>query len=61
TCELDELFSTTRKVAEVYKVPFFTYDWKVTYCRNCMKGWLQQLNKCPRCGSINPLVSFTRY
>ncbi|MEM1660502.1 MAG: anaerobic ribonucleoside-triphosphate reductase [Candidatus Bathyarchaeia archaeon] len=61
TCELDELFSTTRKVAEVYKVPFFTYDWKVTYCRNCMKGWLQQLNKCPHCGSINPLVSFTRY
>lgn len=60
-CEPNELFSVTREIAEVYRVPFFTYDWKVTYCRHCMKGWLQQLNKCPNCGSINPLVSFTRF
>lgn len=57
----EELLALTKRLAENYSVPFFTYNRNLTYCSQCRKSMLGVLHKCPDCGSTGTLTVFRRY
>jgi len=57
----DELMSLTKQIFESYKMEFFTYNRKLTYCINCRRSWFGLLHKCPSCGSVGTLTVFDRF
>ncbi|MEM1566550.1 MAG: anaerobic ribonucleoside-triphosphate reductase [Candidatus Bathyarchaeia archaeon] len=59
--DVETLLSLTRKLAESYGVPFFTYNRNLTYCSQCRKSMPGALHKCPNCGSISTLTVLRRY
>jgi anaerobic ribonucleoside-triphosphate reductase len=57
----ETLFMLTKKLAEDYKLRFFTYNRNLTYCSQCRKSWFGTLQKCPICCSVNTLTTLTRF
>ncbi|MEM1563999.1 MAG: anaerobic ribonucleoside-triphosphate reductase, partial [Candidatus Bathyarchaeia archaeon] len=57
----ETLLSFTKKLAEDYKLRFFTYNRQLTHCNQCHKSWLGTLQKCPICGSVSTLTAFTSF
>ncbi|MEM3728717.1 MAG: anaerobic ribonucleoside-triphosphate reductase [Candidatus Bathyarchaeia archaeon] len=57
----ETLFSFTKKFIEDYKLGFFTYNRNLTHCSQCRKSWFGTPQKCPTCGSIGTLTTFTRF
>jgi ribonucleoside-triphosphate reductase len=58
--EPEQLFSTTQKIVEDYKIGLYAYDRSLTYCSNCQKTFHGEEIKCPACGSVNAVTRFRR-
>jgi anaerobic ribonucleoside-triphosphate reductase len=56
----EELLSTTKQIAATYGVGLFAYDKLLSYCVNCKRLDYKVLPKCPTCGSVNSLITFSR-
>jgi anaerobic ribonucleoside-triphosphate reductase len=56
----DDLLSVTRDVAGNYGVGFYVFNRNLAYCASCQKIFYGKLARCPACGSINMLQSFSR-
>ncbi|MFB3889405.1 MAG: anaerobic ribonucleoside-triphosphate reductase [Candidatus Bathyarchaeia archaeon] len=57
----EELLDLTAGLMQNQGFEFLTYNRRVTYCAHCEKSWLNDLHKCPVCGSIGTLVVFDRF
>ena len=57
----EELFEITQKLVKNNWLEFFTYNRIISYCKNCKKGWLDALQKCPSCGSLSQMIKFDRF
>ena len=57
----EELYEVTRKLVKNNWLEFFTYNRVISYCKNCKKGWLDALQKCPSCGSLSQMIKFDRF
>ena len=57
----EELLKVTTQLVGKHAVEFFTYDRKITYCRNCEKSLFGMLHKCPSCGAMSTLIKFGRF
>jgi len=56
----DDLLSVTRDVAGTYGVGFYVFNRNLAYCASCQKTFYGKLARCPACGSVNMLQSFSR-
>jgi anaerobic ribonucleoside-triphosphate reductase len=56
----DDLLSVTREVAGNYGVGFYVFNRNLAYCSSCQQIFYGKLEKCPSCGSVNMLQSFSR-
>jgi ribonucleoside-triphosphate reductase (formate) len=56
----DELLTVTREVAGNYGVGFYVFNRNLAYCASCQQIFYGKLEKCPSCGSVNMLQSFSR-
>jgi ribonucleoside-triphosphate reductase len=56
----DDLLSITRDVAGNYEVGFYIFNRNIAYCAGCQQIFYGALEKCPSCGSVNMLQSFSR-
>jgi anaerobic ribonucleoside-triphosphate reductase len=56
----DKLLSFTRDVAGTRRVGFYIFNRNLSYCGSCQKTFLGKLARCPSCGSVNMLRSFSR-
>jgi len=56
----DDLLSITREVAGNYGVGFYVFNRNLAYCASCRQIFYGKLEKCPSCGSVNMLQSFSR-
>jgi len=56
----DDLLSVTRDVAGTYGVGFYVFNRNLAYCASCQKIFYGKLARCPACGSVNMLQSFSR-
>jgi anaerobic ribonucleoside-triphosphate reductase len=56
----EDLLSITRNVAEKYVVGFYVFNRNIAYCAGCQQIFYGVLEKCPSCGSVNMLQSFSR-
>jgi ribonucleoside-triphosphate reductase len=56
----DELLAITRDVAANYGVGLYVFNRKLAYCASCQKTSYGKLERCPVCGSVNMLQSFSR-
>jgi anaerobic ribonucleoside-triphosphate reductase len=56
----DDLLSVTREVAGNYGVGFYVFNRNLAYCASCQQIFYGKLEKCPSCGSVNMLQSFSR-
>ena len=56
----DDLLSVTRDVAGTYGVGFYVFNRNLAYCASCQKTFYGKLARCPTCGSVNMLQSFSR-
>jgi ribonucleoside-triphosphate reductase len=56
----DDLLSVTRDVAGTYGVGFYVFNRNLAYCASCQKTFYGKLARCPSCGSVNMLQSFSR-
>jgi ribonucleoside-triphosphate reductase (formate) len=56
----EELLAVTREVAENYGVGLYTFNRNIAYCESCQQVFYGKLEKCPSCGSVNMLQSFSR-
>jgi len=56
----DELVSFTREVAGSYGVGLYVFNRNIAYCASCQKTFIGKLARCPSCGSVNMLQSFSR-
>ena len=57
----EELLEITKELVKNNWLEFFTYDRVISYCKNCKKGWLESLQKCPSCSSLSTIMKFNRY
>jgi ribonucleoside-triphosphate reductase len=55
-----DLISVTRDSVAKYRVGFYAYNRRFGYCAGCQKIFYGALEKCPVCGSVNLLQSFSR-
>jgi len=55
-----DLLSITRDIVTKYRVDFYVYNRSFAYCSGCQKIFYGNLEKCPACGSVNLLQSFSR-
>jgi anaerobic ribonucleoside-triphosphate reductase len=55
----DGLLSFTRDVAETNGVGFYVFNRNVSYCASCQKTFTGKLERCPSCGSVNMLQTFS--
>ncbi len=58
--EPDELVSFTKGVAGTYGVGLYVFNRNIAYCASCQKTFIGKLARCPSCGSVNMLQSFSR-
>ena len=58
--EPEELLNVTREVAGNYGVGLYVFNRNVAYCAICQQIYYGKLEKCPSCGSVNMLQSFSR-
>ena len=56
----DDLLSITRNVAGNYNVGLYVFNRSLAYCASCQKIFYGKLERCPSCGSVNLLQSFSR-
>jgi anaerobic ribonucleoside-triphosphate reductase len=56
----EDLLSITREVAGNYGVGFYVFNRNIAYCAGCRQIFYGILEKCPSCGSVNMLQSFSR-
>ena len=56
----DDLLSVTRDVAGTYGVGFYVFNRNLAYCASCQKTFYGKLARCPSCGSVSMLQSFSR-
>jgi ribonucleoside-triphosphate reductase len=56
----DELLSFTRDVAGSFGVGFYVFNRTLAYCASCQKTFYGKLARCPSCGSVNMIQSFSR-
>jgi anaerobic ribonucleoside-triphosphate reductase len=56
----EELLSTTKQTVTTYGVGLFAYDELLSYCANCKRLDHRMLQKCPNCGSVDSLITFSR-
>jgi len=56
----DDLLAVTRDVAGNYGVGFYVFNRSLGYCASCQKTFYGKLERCPACGSVNMLQSFSR-
>ncbi len=56
----ENLLSITREVAGNYKIGFYVFNRNLVYCASCKQTFYGELEKCPSCGSVNMLQSFSR-
>jgi anaerobic ribonucleoside-triphosphate reductase len=56
----DDLLAVTRDVAGNYGVGFYVFNRNLAYCASCQKTFYGKLERCPVCGSVNMLQSFSR-
>jgi ribonucleoside-triphosphate reductase len=56
----DELLSITREIAGNYGVGLYAFNKNIAYCASCQQIYYGELEKCPSCGSVNMLQSFSR-
>jgi anaerobic ribonucleoside-triphosphate reductase len=56
----DDLLAVTRDVAGNYGIGFYVFNRNLSYCASCQKTFYGKLERCPVCGSVNMLQSFSR-
>jgi anaerobic ribonucleoside-triphosphate reductase len=56
----EDLLSISREVAGNYGVGFYVFNRNIAYCAGCRQIFYGILEKCPSCGSVNMLQSFSR-
>jgi len=56
----ERLLQTTREILNTYKIGLYAYDMGLTYCSNCKKAFIGELDKCPSCGSVNAITQYCR-
>jgi anaerobic ribonucleoside-triphosphate reductase len=56
----EDLLSITREVAGNYGVGLYVFNRNIAYCAGCRQIFYGILEKCPSCGSVNMLQSFSR-
>ncbi len=56
----DELVSFTKDVAGSFGVGFYVFNRNIAYCASCQKTFAGKMARCPSCGSVNMLQSFSR-
>jgi anaerobic ribonucleoside-triphosphate reductase len=56
----DEFLSFTKDVAETDGVGLYVFNRNIAYCASCQKTFFGKLERCPSCGSVNMLQSFSR-
>ncbi len=56
----DDLLAVTKDVAANYGVGFYVFNRNLSYCASCQKTFYGKLERCPVCGSVNMLQSFSR-
>jgi anaerobic ribonucleoside-triphosphate reductase len=56
-----ELLHLTEQVVEKHDIEFFMYNRNLTYCVNCKRSWFGPVNKCPSCGAVSTLKTFSRF
>ncbi|MCW4035063.1 MAG: hypothetical protein NWF03_06825, partial [Candidatus Bathyarchaeota archaeon] len=60
TQNVDELLSVTKDVAANFGVGLYVFNRNIAYCAGCQKIFYGELERCPSCGSVNMLESFSR-
>jgi ribonucleoside-triphosphate reductase len=56
----NHLFSVTKEIAETYSLGLYTFNRNLAYCSSCGKTFHGMPSKCPLCGSVNTMTSFSR-
>jgi len=56
----DNLLAITRDVADSVGVGLYVFNCNIAYCAVCRQIFYGKLEKCPSCGSVNMLQSFSR-
>ncbi|WNZ30177.1 MAG: hypothetical protein IAX21_04825 [Candidatus Bathyarchaeota archaeon] len=56
----DDLLAVTRDIAGSVNVGLTVFNRNIAYCAVCRQIFYGQLEKCPSCGSVNMLQSFSR-
>jgi anaerobic ribonucleoside-triphosphate reductase len=56
----DDVLAVTKDVAGNYGVGFYVFNRNLSYCASCQKTFYGKLERCPICGSVNMLQSFSR-
>jgi ribonucleoside-triphosphate reductase len=56
----DDLLAVTRDIAGSMDVGLYVFNRNIAYCAGCQQIFYGKLEKCPSCGSVNLLQSFSR-
>ena len=56
----DDLLAMTRDIVASTKVGLHVFNRNIAYCAVCRQIFYGKLEKCPSCGSVNMLESFSR-
>jgi ribonucleoside-triphosphate reductase len=56
----DDLLSSTTDIVAKYNIGFYAFSRNIAYCASCQKVFYGKLEKCPECGSVNMLQSYSR-
>jgi ribonucleoside-triphosphate reductase len=56
----ERLLSITEYIASNFGIGFYVFNRELAYCSGCQKIFYGKLEKCPKCGSVNLLQSFSR-
>jgi ribonucleoside-triphosphate reductase len=58
--ETNELLSITKDIIGNYGIGFYVFNRDLVYCGSCQSTFYGELVRCPSCGSVNMLQSFSR-
>jgi len=56
----NELLSTTKQLVTASQLGLYTYSRRLTFCARCRKTFFGLQPKCPLCGSVDALSSYSR-
>jgi ribonucleoside-triphosphate reductase len=56
----DELLSITQEVTGNHGIGLYVFNRNIASCASCQQVYYGELEKCPSCGSVNMLQSFSR-